>query len=193
MAAAERGQQNEPRKMKLRSLAIGGVLAIWVLSSLAVTVWMGVMREAERYTAIIQEQKILTKQVEVLDATVGAAEEQWRGWSLGTLRPVIATAYNSVSWQTDDDPWITASGEVAGSGTIALSRDLIRAENEVMEQMGYNLTAEISFGDTVYLVYVLPMVVHDTMHRRYRDRADVWTADIELARAWGVRRAFLAY
>ena len=155
--------------------------------------WSAAMRSAGWDSPSARAREVLLSQVKALDTTVKEAEQQWKPWMLKTFQPVTPTAYNSVSWQTDDDPWVTASGALAGAGTIALSRNLIRPENDLMVAMGYNPTAAISFGDTVYVVYVVPMVVNDTMHRRYNDRADIWMADIELARAWGVRQTFLAY
>ena len=179
--------------MNLRIMAIAGAFLIIMSVSSATTAWFAATREAALDRTIDEHQEALLERIEAVDATVSAVEDHWRSWVLESLRPVVTTAYNSVPWQTDDDPWVTASGMLAGQGTIALSRNLIRAESDLMRNMGYNPAAEIAFGDTVFVVYVLPMVVRDTMNRRYSDRADIWTADVKTARAWGVRRTYLAY
>lgn len=107
------------------------------------------------------------------------------------LARIISTAYNSEENQTDSTPYITASGERVQDGTLALSRDMIRAENDMMRRMGYNPTATIAYGDTVDLIYVKRMVVHDTMNKRYTNRADIWMDSISNARAWGVRDVYI--
>ena len=60
-----------------------------------------------------------------------------------------------------------------------------------MARMGYNNAATISFGDTIDIVYVRRMVVHDTMNRRYMERADIWMDSKSDARLWGVRDIFI--
>jgi len=107
------------------------------------------------------------------------------------LARILSTAYNSEENQTDSTPFITASGERVHDGTLALSRDMIRAENEMMKRMGYNPTATITYGDTVDLIYVKRMVVHDTMNKRYTNRADIWMDSINDAREWGVRDVYI--
>jgi len=105
---------------------------------------------------------------------------------------IIATAYNSVPWQTNSEPFTTSSGQSVQKGTLALSRDLIRAENQLMREMGFNPSGAYAYGDTVYVVYVKPMVVHDTMNRRYRNRADIWLEEYDTAREWGKRNVYIA-
>ncbi|MFQ6617099.1 MAG: hypothetical protein ACE5QV_00305, partial [Fidelibacterota bacterium] len=128
------------------------------------------------------ETKKLLAEVDNLKDGLKEVETELTNVSTQRLRKIIATAYNSTTGQTDDEPFITASGEPVGDGTLALSRDLIRAENELMLKMGYNPRGTISFGDTVHIVYLKPFIVRDTMNRRFRNRADIWTSDYRLAK-----------
>lgn len=109
------------------------------------------------------------------------------------VKKVLATAYNSTRNQTNRDPYITASGMPVCNNTIALSRDLIRAENEIMLKVGYNPKGIFSFGDTINIVYVKPVIIKDTMNRRYKNRADLWTPNYGIARQWGKRQIYLFY
>lgn len=105
------------------------------------------------------------------------AEFVWYG------EEVLATAYNSVPWQTQGNPNITAWGDTlkAGLKSIAVSRDLI--------QMGlkHNTMVRIdTFPDT--------FIVKDKMHRRWRKRIDIYMGDdVKKAREWGKRRLMICY
>jgi len=94
---------------------------------------------------------------------------------------VTCTAYSSTPDQTDSTPFITASMQRVERGIIALSRDLLRR---------YTPGAPFDFGDHVELVGVGVFRVEDTMHRRWRNRADIWVHSKAEARQWG-RRALL--
>jgi len=107
------------------------------------------------------------------------------------LLEIVATAYNSEVRQTDSTPFITASGERVKDGTLALSRDMIRAQDELMGRMGYNPAATISYGDTVDLIYVKRMIVHDTMAKRFTNRADIWMNSESNAWEWGIRKVYI--
>lgn len=94
---------------------------------------------------------------------------------------VEITAYNSTVAQTDDDPTITASGAVAGPGTVAVSRDLL-------ERFPYGSELEIisvSGDGCGGWVPETPLTVADTMNARIRNHVDVWLETLEEARNWG--------
>ena len=101
--------------------------------------------------------------------------------------PIIATltveitAYNSTVAQTDDDPTITASGAVAGPGTVAVSRDLL-------ERFPYGSELEIvsvSGDGCGGWVPETPLTVADTMNARIENHLDVWLETTEQALNWG--------
>ncbi|MDD5594493.1 MAG: 3D domain-containing protein [Candidatus Margulisbacteria bacterium] len=83
---------------------------------------------------------------------------------------VVATAYNSLVGQTDDSPWITASGTRCRSGVIASNH--LPIGTKVMIE---------GFGDKVF-------TVEDRMNRRYNKRIDIWFKDYQQARKFGVRK-----
>jgi 3D (Asp-Asp-Asp) domain-containing protein len=86
-----------------------------------------------------------------------------------TIR-VTATAYNSVPEQTDDTPFITASGTHVRPGVIAAN----------FLPMGTMVKIPDYFGDQIF-------IVEDRMNPRYDKRIDIWMEHIHDARQFGVR------
>lgn len=96
---------------------------------------------------------------------------------------VTATAYNSVSSQTEGDAKITAWGDTLkpGMNVIAVSRDLI--------DMGldHNAPVKIEGFEGTFLV-------KDKMHYRWKRRIDIYMGDdVKKARQFGRKRLNLAY
>ncbi|SDB35681.1 3D (Asp-Asp-Asp) domain-containing protein [Flavobacteriaceae bacterium MAR_2010_188] len=88
---------------------------------------------------------------------------------------VRATAYNSVSWQTEGNPNITAYGDTLKPGMkcIAVSRDLIRMG------LTHNTPVKIEGFEGVYLV-------KDKLHSRKRRQIDIYMGtDVKAAKNWG--------
>lgn len=86
-----------------------------------------------------------------------------------TMR-VTATAYNSLPEQTDDTPFITASGTHVRMGVIAAN----------FLPMGTLVKIPDYFGDQVF-------TVEDRMNPRYDKRIDIWMDGVHEARQFGVR------
>ena len=85
---------------------------------------------------------------------------------------VTATAYNSLAYQTDLNPHITAFGDSLKPGLkyIAVSRDLLK--------MG--------------LKHNTP--VKDKMHPRWRKSIDIYMGeDVKAAKTWGRKRVCIEY
>lgn len=82
-----------------------------------------------------------------------------------TTVTVSVTGYSSTPDQTDDTPWLTATGTKTRVGVLAVSRDLLPL---------------LPYGTRVY-------VVEDTMHPRLRRTLDVWFPSRGLALRWGRR------
>jgi 3D (Asp-Asp-Asp) domain-containing protein len=82
----------------------------------------------------------------------------------------IATAYNSMEWQCDSTPWITASGTRCRTGVIAANH--------------------LPFGTKVLIEGFGPQVfiVEDRMNRRYASRIDIWMLEYKDALAFGKRK-----
>lgn len=91
------------------------------------------------------------------------------------LVKVIVTAYSSTVWQTDDDPFITASGTRVKEGIIANN----------MLPFGTEIRIPEYFGDKVF-------VVEDRMNRRKGPYwVDIWFATTQEAVDFGIREAYI--
>jgi len=90
----------------------------------------------------------------------------------GMKLKVLATAYSSTIAQTDDSPFITASGTFVHQGTLAANF--------------------LPLGTKV-LVNGQKYTVEDRLHERYNGRlvVDIWYSTEEEAINWGVRRVHL--
>lgn len=98
--------------------------------------------------------------------------------------PLTITAYNSYLNQTDHRPSLTASGRKTSYQTLALSRDLISRYNHP-EASGFE------YGDTVTIVLSKEIIIEDTMGRRFRNRANVWTEIKAEAREFGIKQGIM--
>ena len=91
------------------------------------------------------------------------------GASRGTGRSLVikATAYNSLSSQTDSTPHITATGTRTRPGVVALSRDLLRVFPYGTRVTIQDLSGRYNFAGRVF-------IVEDTMHARKTNQVDIW-------------------
>ena len=104
-------------------------------------------------------------------------------------KKVVLTAYNSLKNQTDDTPFITASGSRTSFKTLALTQDLVT--NYLSDDD--SLIDGISFGDTVHIVIVKSFIVEDVKNKRYLQGGDIWTKNYADAMKFGVRDGYLIY
>ena len=116
-------------------------------------------------------------------ACLVTALSSWSGSSLdqAATLTVDITAYSSSASQTDDAPAITASGAVAGPGTVAVSRDLLK-------RFPYGSEVEIiavSGDGCGGWVPETPLTVADTMNARLKNHLDIWLGTTEQALNWG--------
>lgn len=84
---------------------------------------------------------------------------------------VTATAYSSTPDQTDDSPFITASGTYVRDGIIATN----------FLPMGTLIKIPDLYGDKIF-------IVEDRMNRRYVYNIDIWFPERNLAKNFGVKR-----
>jgi len=84
---------------------------------------------------------------------------------------VEATAYNSLPEQTNDAPFITASGTYTRDGIVAAN----------FLPFGTAIKIPDIFGDRVF-------VVEDRMHQRYTERIDIWMETPDEAKLFGLRK-----
>ena len=98
-------------------------------------------------------------------------------------REVTATAYNSLAYQTNEQPNITAFGDtlVPGMKSIAVSRDLLRLG------LKHNTLVTIEGLDGIFLV-------KDKMHSRWKNRIDIYMGNnVKEAKKWGRKRLEIKY
>jgi 3D (Asp-Asp-Asp) domain-containing protein len=96
---------------------------------------------------------------------------------------VLATGYSSSVWETDDTPFITASNTPTRPGVVALSRDLLTRHNP---------NAPFSFGDVIQISGIGEFDVEDSMHWRWRRRADIWFPSRDAAWHFGKREVTIS-
>ena len=82
----------------------------------------------------------------------------------------MVTGYSSTPEETDDTPFITASGSHVRPGVVAANWLPIGTKIRIPEY----------FGNEVF-------VVEDRMHSRHADKVDVWFAEKTDARKFGLR------
>ncbi|MDD4531100.1 MAG: 3D domain-containing protein [Candidatus Pacebacteria bacterium] len=88
---------------------------------------------------------------------------------------VIATAYSSTEWQTDDTPFITANGSEVRDGIIANN----------MLPFGTEIKLPELYGNKVF-------TVEDRMHsRKSKYQIDIWFPTLEEAKAFGVKETYI--
>lgn len=96
---------------------------------------------------------------------------------------VTATAYNSLAYQTDSEPNITAFGDSLKPGLkyIAVSRDLYKLG------LKENTPVKIEGLEGVYLV-------KDKMHSRWKKKIDIYMGiDVKAAKLWGRKKVCIDY
>ena len=100
-----------------------------------------------------------------------------------TSRNVTASAYNSLAYQTNSNPNITAFGDRLKPGLkyIAVSRDLLTLG------LKHNTPVKIEGFEGIYLV-------KDKMNKRWKNRIDIYMGvDVKAAKQWGKRRVCIDY
>lgn len=88
---------------------------------------------------------------------------------------VIVTAYSSTVWQTDDDPFITASGSYVKDGIVANN----------LFPFGTRIRMPEIYGDKIF-------VVEDRMNRRKSNyHFDIWFSTYNEAKNFGVKDTYV--
>lgn len=112
------------------------------------------------------------------------------GWAQAPrVMTLKATAYTSSARETDNTPFITATGARTRMGIVAVSRDMLRelpyGSKVMLEDLG--TPSGKGKGRFNYLFKDRVFVVEDTMHPRKREQLDVWLPDRSTAIRFGVR------
>lgn len=96
---------------------------------------------------------------------------------------VTATAYNSLAYQTNSNPHITAFGDSLKPGLlyIAVSRDLLDSG------LVHNIKVKIEGFDSLF-------TVKDKMNKRWRKRIDIYMGtNVKKAKKWGKKKLNIEY
>lgn len=96
---------------------------------------------------------------------------------------VTASAYNSLAYQNQGNPKITAWGDTLkpGMNVIAISRDLLK------DGMKYNTPVKIDGFSGLFFV-------KDKMHHRWRNKIDIYMGeDVQKAKNWGRKKIVIQY
>src|SRR3989338_314492 len=83
---------------------------------------------------------------------------------------VIVTAYSSTTWQTDDSPFITASGTTVREGVVAAN----------FLPIGTRIKLPDLYGDKIF-------VVEDRMHPRQKYMLNIWFPSYSEALNFGAK------
>tara|TARA_Y100000310_G_scaffold159563_1_gene159129 strand:- start:1038 stop:1523 length:486 start_codon:yes stop_codon:yes gene_type:complete len=87
---------------------------------------------------------------------------------------VVVTAYSSTPEQTDDTPFITASGTPVREGIVAAN----------FLPMGTKIKLPDLYGDKIF-------VVEDRMHPRKNYMVDIWFASFQEAKEFGAKLTYV--
>lgn len=115
--------------------------------------------------------KVANKSADIkanLAEVIGEPEE--KNFQITKAYLVRATAYSSTVDQTDDSPFVTASGTYVRDGIIAAN----------FLPFGTQVRIPGVFGDKIF-------IVEDRMNKRYWHNIDVWFPDRQLAKEFGVK------
>lgn len=138
---------------------INGALSLTILANFTAIGPIG--------NAIAQTAPVVVEQAQetALTATAPMDEEVKR-------MNVKVTAYSSTEDQTDDSPFITASGAHVADGIVAAN----------FLPLHTHIKIPALFGEKVF-------VVEDRMATRFSDRVDIWMVDRDSAWKFGLRNA----
>ncbi len=111
----------------------------------------------ENQTAIVQEAPQLLAKPRVAE--------------IREVRTMYVTAYSSTPEETDDTPFITASGITVHDGIVAT--------NELPLKTKIRIPA--LYGDKIF-------IVEDRMNERMKNKVDIWMATKEQAIKFGIKK-----
>ena len=112
---------------------------------------------------------------------------------IGTL---TVTSYRSVPSQTDNSPYFTSTGERVMDGGIAASRDMLcplvffKDKNiRLHKQAECSIKSKrLHYGDTVSVKGLGLFRINDCMHKRHKNRMDVWVKTYKQEKQIGTRK-----
>jgi 3D (Asp-Asp-Asp) domain-containing protein len=110
-------------------------------------------------------------------------EDKFQSGYIWDSKYVTATAYNSLVYQTDSSPHITAFGDSLKPGLkyIAVSMDLLKLG------LKHNTPVKIDGLEGIYLV-------KDKMNSRWKNKIDIYMGEnVNAAKEWGIKRVCIDF
>ena len=92
------------------------------------------------------------------------------------LGNLTITSYRSIIAQTDNSPFITATGEHVCRHGVAVSRDLLKRWG-----------GPLDYGDVLYIDGFGFKVINDTMNARHRRHIDIWVKTYKEEKQIGIQ------
>ncbi len=162
-----------PMKNTIQSIVKRSPFEVATLGAVLALSLFFVLPSAARATAsVLDVSRATALEVEAMQNTTkpfGALPESGLAHPTYTMT-VMATAYNSDPAQTDDTPFITASGTTTRPGVLAAN----------FLPFGTLVKIPEYFGDQIF-------IVEDRMNPRYDTRIDIWMEEGPEARQFGLR------
>jgi 3D (Asp-Asp-Asp) domain-containing protein len=124
-------------------------------------------QEADEDPSSIQERLVIVQTNTLLPISSPIGPER----IVKTMR-LYVTAYSSTPEQTDDTPFITASGKRVRDGIVATN----------LLPLGTKIKIPEIYGSKIF-------VVEDRMNRRLQDHVDIWFPTYTEAKNFGKKRA----
>lgn len=155
------------------------LLAIFIVGSSFLGHWSGVLVEGSPAITSEQETNHSTEQIIAPNdqAALFLEAEYIPNLTLNLVesRQIIVTGYSSTPDQTDDTPFITASGKWVSEGIAAAN----------FLPFGTKIRLPKLFGDKIF-------IIEDRMHQKYADeRIDIWFPDRKTAENFGIQETTL--
>ena len=129
----------------------------WIRSNMAQTVWAEKTTPSTSGLATVQATALMTVRQPLIGIT--------------KVYETFVTGYSSSVDETDDTPFITASGEKVRDGIIAAN----------FLPFGTKVRIPDIFGNKIF-------VVKDRMASKHADKVDIWFATKELAKSFGRKK-----
>ena len=151
------------------------VLASWPAQTHAAFIDMNGISSwlKDNITSIAWAEKPETANADSLATVNGNALISSRQSLVSVLKvyDTFVTAYSSSIDETDDTPFITASGKTVRDGIVAAN----------FLPLGTKIRIPEVFGNKIF-------IVEDRMNRRHTDKVDIWFATKELAKTFGRKK-----
>ncbi len=158
--------------LKLNTLWLNKAIIIAIMLVLAFNVPIG---RASAFWDYNDAMALINSQLEIGDLFLVTGGDSFMAVNASsqskTIRSVL-TAYSSTPDQTDDTPFITASGTRVREGVIASNFLAFGTKVQIPE----------IFGDRVF-------TVEDRMAKKHSDKIDIWFPERHLAKKFGIQEA----